>query len=100
MNTHKNPPNWQHPDASVKEGERFLKSIYESFRNSSYWEDSVLVITYDEPGGFFDHVTPPQEGIPSPDGIIAPDGFAFNRLGIRVPTGTCFRFQTLSIIVK
>lgn len=85
MNTHKTPPDWQHPDASVKEGERLIKSVYEALRNSSYWEKSALFITYDEHGGFYDHVTPPQVGVPSPDGIVATDGFTFNRLGIRVP---------------
>jgi hypothetical protein len=37
--------------------------------------------------GFMDHVPPPQEGVPSPDGIVNPgNGFDFTRLGIRVPT--------------
>lgn len=91
MNTHKTPPNWQHPDASVKEGERFIKAVYEAIRNSPYWEQTAFLITYDEHGGFYDHVTPPQHGIPSPDGIVASDGFQFNRLGIRIPTGKiCF----------
>jgi len=85
MLTHLTPPNWQHPDASVKEGERLIKSVYEAIRNSTYWEKVAFIITYDEHGGFYDHVTPPQVGIPSPDGIVASDGFTFDRLGIRVP---------------
>jgi phospholipase C len=44
-------PNWQHPDASVREGERMIKEVYESLRNSSQWEDILLLITYDEHGG-------------------------------------------------
>uniref|UniRef100_A0A6B2L347 Phosphoesterase n=1 Tax=Arcella intermedia TaxID=1963864 RepID=A0A6B2L347_9EUKA len=79
------PPTWQHPDASVTEGERLLKSIYEAFRASSYWNDTVLVITYDEHGGFYDHVPPPEQ-VPAPDSVVAPNGFTFERLGIRVPT--------------
>eukprot|EP00615_Pteridomonas_danica_P014888 CAMPEP_0114398688 /NCGR_PEP_ID=MMETSP0102-20121206/15073_1 /TAXON_ID=38822 ORGANISM="Pteridomonas danica, Strain PT" /NCGR_SAMPLE_ID=MMETSP0102 /ASSEMBLY_ACC=CAM_ASM_000212 /LENGTH=496 /DNA_ID=CAMNT_0001560167 /DNA_START=16 /DNA_END=1503 /DNA_ORIENTATION=- len=80
-------PNWQHPDASIREGERLIKDIYESLRNSSVWEDVLFIITYDEHGGFYDHVPPPQEGIPNPDGINNPDnGFDFTRLGIRIPT--------------
>ena len=97
MNTHRSPPDWQHPDASVQEGERLIKSVYEALRNSSYWEKSVLIITYDEHGGFYDHVTPPQEGIPSPDGVVAPDGFTFNRLGIRIPTGLAFFLSLFSL---
>jgi len=86
MNTHQNPPDWQHPDASVKEGERLIKTVYEALRNSSYWENTALLITYDEHGGFYDHVTPPQVGVPAPDGVVASDGFTFDRLGIRIPT--------------
>eukprot|EP01126_Amoeba_proteus_P043671 TRINITY_DN4806_c0_g1_i1.p1 TRINITY_DN4806_c0_g1~~TRINITY_DN4806_c0_g1_i1.p1 ORF type:complete len:388 (-),score=68.48 TRINITY_DN4806_c0_g1_i1:24-1187(-) len=81
------PVTWQHPDSSVLEGERFYKSIYETLRNSKFWNELAIILTYDEHGGFYDHVTPPQTGIPSPDGKIDPEtGFQFDRLGIRVPT--------------
>jgi len=80
------PPTWQHPDASVKEGERLIKTIYEALRASTLWESLAFIITYDEHGGFYDHVTPPQTGIPAPDGNAADNGFRFDRLGIRVPT--------------
>ena len=86
MDTYSTPPNWQHPDASIKLGEQLIKDVYEAVRNSDYWNETALIITYDEHGGFFDHVTPPQIGIPSPDGVVAPDGFTFDRLGIRIPT--------------
>eukprot|EP01127_Copromyxa_protea_P011176 TRINITY_DN2797_c0_g1_i2.p1 TRINITY_DN2797_c0_g1~~TRINITY_DN2797_c0_g1_i2.p1 ORF type:complete len:475 (+),score=91.09 TRINITY_DN2797_c0_g1_i2:118-1542(+) len=80
------PPTWQHPDAPVSEGEKYIKSIYEALRKSPQWNETAMILTYDEHGGFYDHVSPPQEDIPSPDGIHADDGFTFNRLGIRVPT--------------
>lgn len=86
MTSSHGPPTWQHPDASVAEGERLIKQIYEALRTSSAWSSLAFLITYDEHGGFFDHVPPPQTGIPSPDGIPAPNGFLFDRLGIRVPT--------------
>jgi len=79
------PPTWQHPDASVKAGEALLKQIYETLRVSPFWEKLVFIITYDEHGGFYDHVPPPQEAVPSP-GVKAPNGFNFDRLGIRLPT--------------
>ncbi len=60
--------------------------MYESLRNSSYWEKVLLVITYDEHGGFYDHQAPPQDDVPSPDGVLASNGFGFDRLGVRVPT--------------
>ena len=42
--------------------------------------------SYDEHGGFADHVRPPSKNVPNPDGINAPNGFKFDRLGVRVPT--------------
>jgi len=80
------PSNWQHPDDSVREGERLYKDIYEALRNSTMWNELVFVITYDEHGGFYDHVPPPQDNVPSPDGIKSPEGFNFDRLGVRIPT--------------
>jgi len=80
------PPTWQHPDSSLTEGERLIKSVYETIRSSKLWESTELVITYDEHGGFYDHVAPPQTGIPPPDNVYANNGFRFDRLGIRVPT--------------
>jgi len=86
MTTHKAPPTWQHPDASVTEGESLYKSIYENLRTSAYWNEMAFILTYDEHGGFYDHVPPPQTDVPSPDGVPARNGFRFDRQGIRVPT--------------
>jgi len=38
-------------------GEALIKEIYEAIRNSAVWDTSVLIITWDEHGGFYDHVT-------------------------------------------
>jgi len=84
--THKTLPTWQHPDAPVSEGERLYKQIYEALRASSFWNDLVFIITYDEHGGFFDHVAPPQTGVPAPDGVVGHNGFKYDRLGVRIPT--------------
>ena len=45
---------------SVAAGERFIKATYEAIRNSPVWEKSLLIITWDEHGGFYDHVIPPR----------------------------------------
>jgi phospholipase C len=79
-------PNWQHPDASVIEGERMIKQVYEAVRAGPKWEETLLIITYDEHGGFYDHVPPPTEGVPAPDSNVASNGFTFNQLGVRIPT--------------
>lgn len=72
------PPTWQHPDASVLEGERLIKKIYEAIRAGPKWDETLFIITYDEHGGFYDHVVPPFEGVPAPDDNVANNGFKFN----------------------
>src|SRR6266436_700608 len=78
----------QHPLDDVTRGERLIKEVYEAIRNSPHWETSVLLITYDEHGGFYDHVTPPRTTPPG-DGISDADNnhhnFDFAQLGVRVP---------------
>lgn len=82
------PANDDHPSHDVAEGQKFVKEVYETLRGSPQWKEMAILITYDEHGGFYDHVPTPVEGVPNPDGIIGPDPyyFEFNRLGVRVPT--------------
>src|SRR6185503_11052087 len=78
--------NSQHPPAHLWLGERFIKDIYEQLRASPIWEKSALIITYDEHGGFFDHVPPPRAEPPGDTPIEFTEfGFKFDRLGVRVP---------------
>ncbi|KAJ3094698.1 hypothetical protein HDU96_001521 [Phlyctochytrium bullatum] len=78
--------NDNHPPADVARGERLIKEVYESLRASPQWEQSMLIITYDEHGGFYDHVPPPIN-VPSPDAKSdASTVIKFTRLGVRVPT--------------
>lgn len=79
--------NSQHPLADVTHGESLIKQTYEAIRNSPAWDTSLLIITWDEHGGFFDHVIPPVAPPPA-DGAPArynQNGFAFDRYGVRVP---------------
>lgn len=82
------PANDDHPSHDVAVGQKFVKEVYETLRSSPQWEEMALLITYDEHGGFYDHVPTPVSGVPNPDGIIGPDPFyfRFDRLGVRVPT--------------
>jgi phospholipase C len=67
----------------VISGENFIADVYNHVRRSPKWENTLLVICYDEHGGTYDHVLPPKI---TPDGITDPQsGFQFDRLGIRVP---------------
>ncbi|KAF5205668.1 Non-specific phospholipase c2 [Thalictrum thalictroides] len=82
------PANDDHPSHDVYQGQMFVKEVYETLRASPQWNETLLVITYDEHGGFYDHVPTPVTGVPSPDGIVGPPPFffGFDRLGVRVPT--------------
>ncbi|CAJ1960357.1 unnamed protein product [Sphenostylis stenocarpa] len=82
------PANDDHPSHDVAEGQMFVKEVYEVLRKSPQWKEMAVLITYDEHGGFYDHVATPVEGVPNPDGIIGPPPyyFGFDRLGVRVPT--------------
>ena len=80
--------NSQHPLDDVTRGERLIKQVYETIRNSPHWDSSLLLIVYDEHGGFFDHVAPPAAVAPG-DPISDEDNnhhnFTFEQLGVRVP---------------
>ncbi|KAJ9156202.1 Phosphoesterase superfamily protein [Pleurostoma richardsiae] len=81
-----------HPAGLISDGEQFLKDVYEALRSSPQWNETLWVLTYDETGGFHDHVQPPLAV--RPDNLTytetVPTGekytFSFNRLGGRVPT--------------
>src|SRR5690242_5875100 len=77
--------NDQHPVSNLAVGEKLLYDVYQALRgNGPAWEKTLLIITYDEHGGTFDHVHPPTGAI-APDGVIGPSGFGFTRFGVRVP---------------
>lgn len=75
----------QHPMDNLTGGERLIAATYQAIRNSSHWEHSLLIITYDENGGFFDHVTPPTTDPPNDRPRYSRRNFDFRRLGPRVP---------------
>ncbi len=77
--------NDQHPVSNLAVGEKLLYDTYQALRsNQAVWEKTLLIITYDEHGGNYDHVHPPTGAIP-PDNIVGPSGFDFTRFGVRVP---------------
>ncbi len=79
------PAEDQHPDHNVWAGESFLRKVYEAVTmNEEVWNSSLLVITYDEHGGTYDHVPPPATVNPDDKNCSDPP-FDFTRLGVRVP---------------
>src|SRR4029450_13026408 len=68
--------NDDHPPSDVKAGQKLVLSLYTALASSPKWPKTLPVITYDEHGGFFDHVGPPAAKDDSP---------AFRSYGPRVP---------------
>lgn len=80
-----------HPPSLISDGESFLKEVYEALRASPQWDNLLFIVTFDESGGFHDHVPPPRAV--RPDNLTytesTPNGtyiFEFDRLGGRLPT--------------
>jgi phospholipase C len=85
-----------HPFADIRLGERFIADTYHALADAGYLDNTVFVITFDEWGGFYDHVKPPQvvddtdpaqvnhtgNGTTPTDGRLFPD---YTQLGFRVP---------------
>ncbi len=80
----------QHPEDNPSGGEGLIKAVYEAIRNSPVWKTSLLIIVYDEHGGFYDHVKPgcaipPGDEIPEGQKTRNALGFDFTQYGVRVP---------------
>ncbi len=72
-----------HAPGGIKGGQEFLLEVYRSLtRVPDVWKGSVLIVTYDEHGGFFDHVSPPMIPTDPPPGTSYE---RFESLGVRVP---------------
>lgn len=91
--------NSQHPNYNVALGEQLIHDVYYALRNGPAWNQTLLIVTYDEHGGCYDHVPPPSGAVP-PDDSAGEYGFDFKRFSPRVPTvlisplipkGTVFR---------
>ncbi len=76
--------NSQHPNYDVALGEALIQQVYEAVRGGPGWDQTLLVITYDEHGGLYDHVSPPTNAV-APDDSVGEFGFDFTRFGVRVP---------------
>ncbi|MBW8486399.1 alkaline phosphatase family protein [Actinomadura parmotrematis] len=65
----------EHPLADIRFGQSFLSRVYTAVTTSPNWARTLLVVNYDEWGGFFDHVPPPAGPDPRPDLDTALRGF-------------------------
>lgn len=95
------PPEDYHPPHNVCLSEQYVLEVYNAVRQSPYRDKILLVITFDEHGGCYDHVAPPTGATaPMPGPVSRCGKFHFDRFGVRVPTivissyvqaGTVFR---------
>jgi phospholipase C len=69
--------NDDHPPSDIRAGQAFVLDVYDALRRSPEWEDTLLIVTYDEHGGFFDHHDPPK--------LPAGDPSTHGTYGLRVP---------------
>jgi phospholipase C len=78
----------QHPLDNIVCGEWVIKFVYEAIRKSPLSNDSLLIVTWDEHGGFYDHLPPGPIVAPDDNSLTSPlnkYGLTFTQLGVRVP---------------
>ena len=74
--------NDDHPPHDIMRAEKLIADVYNAIRgNPELWESTLLVVVYDEHGGFYDHVEPPPATPPD----AHREEYTFDRLGVRVP---------------
>jgi len=100
-------PNSEHAPFDIRYGDNLIADVYDALRASPIWDSTLLIVTFDEHGGYYDHVSPPATGVSNPDGLTSPTAydrqqarknpkangyllkpeysFDFTRLGLRVP---------------
>jgi phospholipase C len=78
-----NTGNDNHPESDIRNGDAFVAKVYHAVATSPDWDSTVLVMNYDEWGGFFDHVPPPRALAPNDTDTDLVDGKAL--LGCRCP---------------
>jgi phospholipase C len=93
-----------HPPDDVSSADLWLEQIVEAIRQSPFWSSTVIVVTFDDGGGFFDHVVPPMvpsvtyaDVIAGQQGGIGPDANGRVPLGFRVPAVIVSPFGPSSI---
>jgi phospholipase C len=83
-----NVENDEHPPSNIQIGQQFVSSVVGAFVNGPQWSHGALFLTYDEHGGYFDHVPPPPACVPDAiEPMLEPGDTPghFDRYGIRVP---------------
>src|SRR5579862_986043 len=94
--------NSMHPLNNIRKGEDLVKRVYEALRgNPRYWAETMLIITFDEHGGFYDHQSPPATVPTGDDSTYANSDYSFDfaRLGIRVPAIVASAYTAKGMVI-
>ena len=75
----------EHAPSGVSNGQEFLMQTYNALINSPFWDNSLMIVDYDENGAFFDHVTPPMIPTAAQPGAVWSNTSPFISLGPRIP---------------
>ncbi len=81
-------PNDDHPSfasTSMQNGQNLVADVINGLKASNSWDDTLLVVTYDEHGGFYDHMPPPGSLVSNLDGVAKVHPSAPSMMGVRVP---------------
>ncbi len=90
-------PNDEHPPHNIVHGEQLIAATYNAVRRSPNWAKTLLVVTFDEHGGCYDHAPPPPAVPPGPPYTA---GFRYDRYGIRVPAALISPYMPAGSIIR
>jgi phospholipase C len=86
--------NDDHPHADIRRGQNFIGRVVDALIASPAWPSTVLIVIYDEWGGFFDHVPPPT----LPDAYVPTATEEHNTAGFRVPAYVVSPFSPVGVV--
>ncbi len=79
--------------------EAYLAKVIDAIASSKYWKDSVIIVTWDDSGGFYDHLPPPSFGRTCPQDLAGPEaGYACGN-GVRLPAMVISPFSKTGTVV-
>ena len=86
-------------DADHQVAEAYLAEVINAIAQSKYWKDSVIIVTWDDSGGFYDHLPPPGFGRTCPQDLTGPEaGYACGD-GVRLPALVISPFSKTGSVV-
>jgi phospholipase C len=79
--------------------EAYLAEVVNAIAKSKYWKDSIIVVTWDDSGGFFDHAPPTEYGSTCPQDVTGPESGYSCGQGVRVPAMVISRYSKTGVVV-